>query len=170
MDEDGRPIGTRPKRDVHAAETPLHRGVSCYVFDPRGRLLITRRASTKVTFPGLWSNTVCGHPGPGESDEAAVLRRARHELALPVHGVVTAISDFRYRATFNGIEENEVCPVYVARTDSCPDPNPDEVDDWRWVTWTDLIDSVAAMPGSFSYWCRLQVAQLTDRAAGLLPR
>src|SRR3712207_8837818 len=80
VDDDGREIGTLPKPEVHHGETPLHRAFSAYLFSDDGRLLITRRAEDKATFPGMWTNTVCGHPGPGEDDAAAIARRAREEL------------------------------------------------------------------------------------------
>ena len=76
LDDDGTAIGTMPKPLVHHGETPLHRAFSAYLFDDAGRLLVTRRAEGKQTFPGMWTNTVCGHPGPGEDDADAIARRA----------------------------------------------------------------------------------------------
>ena len=69
VDDDGRAIGTMPKPLVHHGETPLHRAFSAYLFDEAGRLLVTRRALGKATFPGMWTNTVCGHPGPGDQTD-----------------------------------------------------------------------------------------------------
>src|SRR3954466_5976827 len=84
VDDEGRSIGSMPKPLVHHGETPLHRAFSVYLFDDRGRLLVTRRALGQQTFPGMWTNTVCGHPGPGEDDADAIARRARFELGLAV--------------------------------------------------------------------------------------
>ncbi|MFL6097438.1 MAG: NUDIX domain-containing protein, partial [Blastococcus sp.] len=61
VDDEGRAIGSMPKPLVHHGETPLHRAFSAYLFDDSGRLLVTRRALGKQTFPGMWTNTVCGH-------------------------------------------------------------------------------------------------------------
>src|SRR5215213_8323208 len=68
----GSPSGTRPKRDVHGPATPLHLGFSCYAFRSDGMVLLTRRATTKRTWPGAWTNSCCGHPQLGESLGEAV--------------------------------------------------------------------------------------------------
>ncbi|HWH27678.1 MAG TPA: isopentenyl-diphosphate Delta-isomerase [Mycobacteriales bacterium] len=168
VDDDGRPVGTAPKATVHTARTPLHRAFSCYVFDAAGRLLVTRRAESKATFPALWTNTVCGHPGPGEDDTAAVARRAAGELGISVHDVTCALPRFRYRAEHGGIVENEICPVYLARTDDQPQPDPAEVTAHDWATWPQLLDRLAADETAWSPWCRLQVAELADAVAAYL--
>lgn len=164
VDEAGQQIGTAAKAAVHGGDTPSHRAFSCYLFGPDGLLLLTRRARTKATFPGLWTNSVCGHPGPGEDDVNAIRRRARHEMGLPVTDPQVAIADFRYRATSGGVMENEICPVYLARTDGTPDPEPAEVDDWTWCPWPDFLARLAIEPARFSPWCRDQAARLhTDQ-------
>lgn len=125
LDDDEQPIGTAPRRDVHTTTTPLHLAFSCHLHDDRGRTLVTRRALTKRTWPGVWTNSFCGHPRPGETFEQAVRRHARHELGLDVHAIEPLLPDFRYHAVdAAGIVENEVCPVFSARTDGPVVPNP----------------------------------------------
>jgi len=156
--EDGRPVGTADKATVHGEDTPLHLAFSCHVFDARGRVLLTRRAISKRTFPGVWTNAFCGHPAPGEEIEDAVRRRGLRELALPIGEIEAVIPDFRYRAVdSSGIVENEVCPVYRTLVRDDPMPHADEVDDWAWVAPKNLLAAVAATPFTFSPWLVLQL-------------
>lgn len=172
VDPDGTPTGTEPKATVHhrvdEGGTPLHLAFSCHIMGPDGRLLMTRRALTKVAFPGVWTNAVCGHPGPEEDPVDAVRRRARQELGLTLSDVRLALPDFRYRAAdAAGMEEHEVCPVYIARTDDDPTPDPDEADDWSWVEPEQLRDAVTSAPFAFSPWLALQVrAGVLDNVPG----
>jgi len=163
LDEDGRAVGTTPKAEVHHAETPLHLAFSCYLFDDRGRLLLTRRALHKPTWPGAWTNSVCGHPAPGEDVHDAVRRRVRAEVGVRAEGVRLLLPAFRYRAVMpNGVVENEMCPVLVATTGDEPAPDPDEVAESGWVDWPAFRRSVLDGSREVSPWCRDQVEQLPE--------
>lgn len=172
LDDDGTPCGVAPKSEVHTATTPLHRAFSSYLTHA-GRILLTRRALTKRTWPGVWTNTACGHPAPGESDQDAVRRRLRQELGLRLPGDVNPtviLPTFRYEAwDVSGIHENEHCPVYTLTLDDQPDIRPEaaEVCETTWVTWETLQHLVAEAPAVLSPWCVLQVRAMTD--AGLNP-
>jgi len=166
VDDDGTAIGTLPKPLVHHGETPLHRAFSAYLFDAAGRLLVTRRAEDKATFPGMWTNSVCGHPGPGEDDGAAIARRARDELGLGVAELRPALPGYRYRAEFRGVVENEVCPVYVGRFTGAPVPDPTEVADWALLDWSAFRARQDGEGDAWSPWCREQTRLLED--AGLV--
>jgi isopentenyl-diphosphate delta-isomerase len=177
LDEGGRAIGTADKAEVHTADTPLHLAFSCYVLDADHRLLLTRRALHKKTWPGAWTNTVCGHPGPDEPIRDAVRRRARDELGLGLDTLTLVLPAYRYRfAMGDGTVENEMCPVFVATTTAEAHPNPDEVDKVAWVDWAELRTQVLAGARDVSPWCADQVTQLpaepwwSPRAdPGLLP-
>jgi len=81
LDDAGHAIGTAPKADVHGPDSPLHLAFSCYVFDADHRLLLTRRAWHKVTWPGVWTNSCCGHPAPDEPFVDEALRHVAVGLA-----------------------------------------------------------------------------------------
>lgn len=180
LDESGRATGTADKAEIHTGSTPLHLAFSCYVLDGTGRLLVTRRALSKLTWPGVWTNSFCGHPAPGEPIKDAVHRRAAEELGAHVNDVRLILPDFRYRATDDsGIVENELCPVFVARLadDAGLAPHPHEVAATAWVEPSALATAVAAAPFAFSPWMRLQLPAIvpvltsgdTPRIEGLSP-
>ena len=158
---DGSAAGTAPKATVHDRATPLHLAFSCYLFDPEGRVLVTRRASTKMTFPGVRTNSCCGHPAPEEGMRFAVLRRLRQELGVVPTALDLILPTFRYRATaIDGTVENELCPVYRAMTtDSEVSMDLTEVDDAWWVPWSAFAVEVNRRD-PLSSWGEQQVEQL----------
>lgn len=160
LDEDGRASGTADKATVHHADTPLHLAFSCYLFDDAGNVLVTRRALDKRTFPGVWTNSCCGHPGPDEPFEEAVHRRVSQELGTTVSDLRLVLPRFRYRAEQDGIVENEMCPVLVGSATGPVSPDPAEVAEARWEPWTAFREGVLDGSRQVSVWCREQVAQL----------
>jgi isopentenyl-diphosphate delta-isomerase len=163
LDDDGLAIGPASKAAVHGTDTPLHLAFSCYVFDGVGRLLVTQRAVAKQTFGGVWTNSCCGHPAPGEPIAEAVRRRTGQELGLELDRVTLVLPRFRYRAVGdNGVVENELCPVFTARASGDPHPDPTEVEDWEWVPWLRFRDDVLQRRREVSLWCREQVEALPE--------
>ena len=161
VDDDGTAIGVADKATVHGTDTPLHLAFSCHVFDGEGRILVTRRALGKRTWPGVWTNSFCGHPAPGEAMEDAIARRAADELGITLDNLTVALPDFRYRAVdASGVVENEICPVFTATTTDALAPSPEEVMEWQWVEARTLISAVEATPWAFSPWLTLQLPQL----------
>ncbi|MDN5749649.1 MAG: isopentenyl-diphosphate Delta-isomerase [Pseudonocardia sp.] len=168
VDDAGRRVGVADKASVHGRSTPRHLAFSCYGFDAAGRVLMTRRAATKRAFPLVWTGTCCGHPAPDEPLADAVHRRLDDELGLRAVDLRLMLPDFGYRASDDGpdggIEEHELCPVFVCTLDGDPRPAPDEVAAWEWWSWERLVEASAA--GALSPWARLQVpllAELVDR-------
>jgi isopentenyl-diphosphate Delta-isomerase len=162
LDETGYASGTAVKTAVHHDQTPLHLAFSSYLFNSAGQFLLTRRAESKRTWPGVWTNTCCGHPQPGESLSDSVRRRLAQELGIGTARLVLALPRFRYQARMaNGVRENEVCPVYAAYSDVPPEPDPAEVAEVRWVDWGEFCDAVRTGRQPVSPWCAMQLAELT---------
>ncbi|XVX19968.1 isopentenyl-diphosphate Delta-isomerase [Actinomycetota bacterium] len=163
VNDDGTAAGAAPKSSVHHGCTPLHLAFSCYVFDDHDRLLVTQRAHSKPSFPGVVTNSVCGHPRPGEQLEDAVRQRALHELGLEIDQVRLLLPDYRYRAEMNGLVENELCPVFAARARTLdPRPNEDEVEKAWWMPWADFLTDVGNGSLEVSPWCADQVDSLAS--------
>jgi isopentenyl-diphosphate delta-isomerase len=163
VDEQNNPIGTAPKDTVHTADTPLHRAFSLFVFNTQKQILLTKRAASKKTFPGVWTNTVCGHLGPDENAIDASKRRLKEELGI--EGVeVREVSPYRYRfADNNGIVENEICPILVGYFQGDPTPHPSEVDDWKWMDWQEFLSELKNDPGTYSPWCKEEAIILQQK-------
>ena len=164
VDESGRELGTATKLSVHVSGR-LHRAVSVFVFDGEGRMLLQRRAAGKYHSGGLWSNTCCGHPRPGEPPAAAAHRRLREEMGF--HCPLVPASSFVYRTALeNGLIEHEHDEVFVGRFDGTPVPCLQEVEDWRWVAADELIADVSDHPSRYSAWFPIALRKLLAREAG----
>jgi isopentenyl-diphosphate Delta-isomerase len=162
VDHRGRPTGTADKESSHHEDTPLHRAFACYVFDDAGRFLATRRSTAKRVWPGVWTNSVCGHPAPGERFTAAIQRRLDQELGMTADGIEVVLGEYVYRAPpFHGIVEHEFCPVFAARARSEPRPNPHEVAEYRWMRWEDFVRGAESdSADGFSWWCKNQLGEI----------
>lgn len=167
VDENNNEIGTAPKATVHTDHTPLHRGFSLFVFNRNRELLLTRRADTKKTFPGVWTNTVCGHPGLKEDVVVAAKRRLKDELGI-VADDIKVVAPYRYRCTdIHGIMENEICPILVGHTQENPKPDPREVSGWKWMPWKEFLSEIKLHPEIYSPWCIEEAAILQQKGPGL---
>ncbi|HWS52517.1 MAG TPA: isopentenyl-diphosphate Delta-isomerase, partial [Pyrinomonadaceae bacterium] len=135
----------------------LHRAFSVFVFDGRGRLLLQKRAAGKYHSAGLWSNTACGHPRPGEATAEAARRRLREEMNFDCE--LREAFDFIYRAELaGGLVEHEFDHVFVGFYDGEPAPDAAEVEDWKWVSMPELRRALESEPESYSRWLKLAVA------------
>lgn len=167
LDEQDIPSGILEKYAAHTHNTPLHLAFSCWIFNDQGQLLVTRRSLHKKAWPGVWTNSVCGHPQSGETTEDAIIRRARFELRADIRALTPVYADFRYCAADpSGIVENEVCPVYAARVISAIRSNADEVMDEQWSELEDILRALDATPWAFSPWMVMQASN--DKARELL--
>jgi isopentenyl-diphosphate delta-isomerase type 1 len=161
VDGSGTPVATVPKAEAHSRSTPLHLAFSCHVVRADGSVLLARRSARKATWPGAWSNACCGHPQLGETLRAAVTRRLQQELGARPTRLALAVPDFAYRARMDdGTVEHELCPVVVAEIDGALRPDPAEVEDVKWVSWSEVRAPSGAGAISLTPWALEQVAEL----------
>jgi isopentenyl-diphosphate delta-isomerase len=165
VDEQDAPIGTADKQEAHRSGA-LHRAFSVFVFDGAGRLLLQRRAADKYHSGGLWANTCCSHPRPGEDVADAAHRRLREEMGFDCE--LSPAGSFVYRASLgNGLTEHEFDHLLVGRFDGEPRPDPAEVGAWRVVRVPELRRDMAARPDRYAAWLSPALARLAEQ--GLLP-
>lgn len=153
VDEQDREIGTEDKLEVHR-QGRLHRAVSVFVFDGGGRLMLQRRDDDKYHCGGLWSNTCCTHPRPGETAQAAAMRRTVEEMGFTCELAWQFAAIYRAEVSADLIE-HEYDHVFVGHFDGEPVPHPTEVSDWRMVAPNALSEEMAREPDSFTPWLRI---------------
>ncbi|MFZ6012441.1 MAG: isopentenyl-diphosphate Delta-isomerase [Bacteroidota bacterium] len=132
----------------------LHRAFSVLLFDGGGRILLQKRASKKYHSSGLWTNTCCSHPAPGEKMEDAVRRRLLEEMGIDLQPEFAY--KFIYRANLDqGLIEHEFDHVFIGTFDGEPDINHEEVEDWKFVALDWLKKDIGENPGRYTYWFKL---------------
>lgn len=155
VDESDREVGTKDRLATHV-DGALHRAVSVYVFNSVERLLLTRRAACKYHSGGLWTNTCCTHPKPGESTQDAARRCLRKEVGIDCE--ITSAFHFIYRAELaNGLTEHELDHVFVATYDIDPNLDPNESDAYEWVDPQELSRDIEAHPEKYTAWLPLSL-------------
>ncbi|NJK59650.1 MAG: isopentenyl-diphosphate Delta-isomerase [Oscillatoriales cyanobacterium SM2_1_8] len=166
VDEGDRAVGTAEKHRVHRTGQ-CHRAFSIFVWNDRQELLLQQRALGKYHSGGLWTNTCCSHPRPGELPPRAAQRRLQEEMGFtcPLHHQFT----FTYRAELgDGWVESERDWVFFGDFSGTPQPHPEEVAAWRWVTLSALQTDVATHPERYTAWLRIVLPQVA-RAMGGAP-
>jgi len=150
IDEGDADLGTGEKLAVHRSGE-LHRAFSVFAFNDRGELLLQRRALGKYHSGGLWTNSACGHPRPGEATADAARRRLFEELGIQSGELVPA-GVYRYRAEILDLVENELDHLLVTTVTGEPVPDPDEVVEWRFIALEELAAWIAGSPDEFTAW------------------
>ncbi len=152
VDSNDVPIGTAPKLEAHRNGL-RHRAISIVIGDQRGRVLLHRRAAGKYHSGGLWTNTCCSHPRPGERAIDAAVRRLTEEMGIscPLNFIFT----MNYRAEMsNGFVEDEIVHVFGGRFNGIPAPNPLEVSAWRWTPYAEVGRDIDKQPEIYTVWFR----------------
>lgn len=158
VDEQDNAIGTMGKMEVHE-KAVLHRAFSIFIFNDKGEMLLQKRADNKYHSAGLWTNTCCSHPRPGEDTQTAALKRLQEEM-----GFTTALSkafSFIYKAPFdNGLTEHEYDHVFTGIYNGLVYPNPQEVSDYCYQPVEAIKDNIKMQPAHFTEWFKIALPRL----------
>ncbi len=168
VDSADRETGTMEKIEAHRKGV-LHRAFSVFIIDRSGKLLLQQRAAGKYHSPGLWTNTVCSHPRPGESVSSAAVRRLNEEMGLTCE--MKQSFSFIYKAEFdNGLTEHELDHVLVGICDDKPVPNPVEVDGYKYADLDFLSEDMESNPDNYTVWFRIAYPRVMDILKNYLSR
>lgn len=147
--------GTAEKLHAHE-QGLLHRAISVFIYSSEGKLLLQQRANGKYHSAGLWTNTCCSHPRPGETPLAAAGRRLREEMGISTE--LKHVGELLYRAEFgNGLIEHEYDHLFTGVSDDIPTPDPNEVQSYKWVFPEELQSWMHEAPEEFTYWFRVLI-------------
>ena len=160
VDKDDNVIGETEKIEAHK-KALLHRAVSVFIFNSKKQMLIQRRALTKYHSPGLWTNTACTHPFPGETTVKAASRRLKQEMGIKTE--LIKIFDFTYKEKFdNGLTEYEFDHVFVGFTDKTPVPHPAEVCEVKHLDIKTVLNHIEESPEKFTVWFKKIAKRVSD--------
>ncbi|MDP3468200.1 MAG: isopentenyl-diphosphate Delta-isomerase [Daejeonella sp.] len=160
VDKQDNETGVQDKLSVHQLGL-LHRAFSVFVFNSKHELILQQRADGKYHSPGLWTNTCCSHPKPGEMTIDACNRRLMEEMGMTCN--LEFNFSFMYRCKFpNGLTEHEFDHVYVGKTDDLPLLNKMEVKNWRYVNLRDLEKEIESQPEKFTEWLKICFPKLLE--------
>jgi len=153
VDTGGQAIGIMDKLEAHQNGN-LHLAFSVFIFNSKGQLLLQQRALDKYHSGGLWTNTCCSHPRAGETIIDAGRRRLKEEMGMETE--LTELFQFSYRHEFeNGLIEHEYDHVLIGISDQLPEPDPDEVADFRYMNTGTLVLNLMAQPDIYTPWFRI---------------
>jgi isopentenyl-diphosphate delta-isomerase len=148
-------IGTMEKMEAHHRGA-LHRAFSVLLFNSEGKILLQKRSANKYHSAGLWTNTCCSHPLPGEKIEDAARRRLREEMGIDVQ--TKFVYKFIYKIALDqDLIEHEYDHVFIGTYNGEPIINKTEVEDWKYADLNWVRKDINENPKQYTYWFKLIV-------------
>ena len=145
-------VGVEEKIKVHK-EGKLHRCFSIFIFNSKGELLIQQRAKSKYHSALLWSNTCCSHPRPNEKLIEAAKRRLKEEMGIETD--LKEIFSFIYKAKVGDLIEHEFDHIFLGKFNGKPNPDPNEVENWQWISPKELKKDIKKNPKKYTPWFKI---------------
>jgi isopentenyl-diphosphate Delta-isomerase len=159
VDDSDRQTGVAGKMEAHEKGL-LHRAVSVFIVNSKGEWILQRRALDKYHSNGLWTNTCCTHPYPGESSVDAASRRLVEEMGIKC--TLTELFTFIYKEKLNNeLTEHELDHVFFGISDEKPVINTTEVEEWEAIPYSELHDDIQKNPSDYTYWFK-EIYQKVD--------
>lgn len=160
MNENDEQTGVLEKIEAHQKGL-LHRAFSVFIFNDHNQLMLQQRAFDKYHSGGLWTNTCCSHPMPGEKTEAACHRRLREEMGFDTE--LEYVTSFIYKAELDHeLTEYEYDHVYIGFCNENPPVNQREVAAWKFVDLADLETDMVANPNNYTIWFRIIFSKVKE--------
>lgn len=164
VDEKDNAIGLEDKLIAHSHPARLHRAFSIFILNDRGQLLLQKRSKQKKTWPGFWSNSCCSHPWPEEPIPLCAKRRLVEELGFTCD--LKFLFKFQYEAPFNGDwGEHEIDHVFLGYYNGLVQPNPMEVEDFRFLDLDKLRIDVEENANKYTPWFKICLGRFTEYLA-----
>ena len=161
VDENDTILDYKSKVDCHRGSGILHRAFSLFVFNSRKELILQQRSAQKLLWPFYWSNTCCSHPRKGEEINDAIQRRLQEELAISCE--LAYLFKFQYQANYKELgSENEICYVFIGKSDADPNINENEIADWRFISIPALTAEITNNPHKYTPWFKMEWQRLTS--------
>ncbi len=163
VDEKDNEVGYEEKIKAHEKGGKLHRAFSIFIFNSNGEMLLQQRSKKKHHFGELWTNTCCSHPRKGENLEDAVHRRLKEEFGFDAG--LKEIFSFVYHETDkkSGLSEYEFDHVFIGTFDGSPKPNPDEIDDYKWIYPDKLKSDIRKNPMNYTPWFKIALEKFPEK-------
>lgn len=161
VDKKDKIVGFGEKYKTHKIPVNLHRAISILIFNKdKSQMLVTKRASSKPTWGGIWSNAVCTHPFPEESYQKAAERRLFEELEIRTPLIESF--DFIYEAKMDGgvWGECELDHVFTGIYEGEIKPNLNEISEYKWVEISELIKDINKNPNKYTPWFKIILDKL----------
>ncbi|MCG6189196.1 isopentenyl-diphosphate Delta-isomerase [Maribellus maritimus] len=160
VDEADNEVGLLEKLEAHKNPV-LHRAISVFICNSKGEWLLQRRSFDKYHSNGLWTNTCCSHPHPGETNLDAANRRLQQEMGLQAE--LKEIFWFTYKEPLdNQLTEHELDHVFVGFTDKHPQINTNEVNEWKYLNFEDLKTDIKFYPEKYTVWFKIIFERVYD--------